>query len=108
MGPPVTSSATSASQNSGLPFSTDEQVVQMYPCSTGNSPSSSYWPTPRSALDVVDPDGAHATTPLVISSAIRSDGTPAAPSSSSVSDRDGSPATTGSPAPAMPASTGPT
>ncbi len=29
MGPPVTCSATASSQNSGLPFSTDEQVVQM-------------------------------------------------------------------------------
>ena len=29
IGPPVTSSATSSSQNSGLPFSTDEQLVQM-------------------------------------------------------------------------------
>ena len=29
MGPPVTSSANAASQNSGLPFSTEEQVVQM-------------------------------------------------------------------------------
>ena len=28
IGPPVTSSATSSSQKSGLPFSTDEQVVQ--------------------------------------------------------------------------------
>ncbi len=29
IGPPVISSATSSSQNSGLPFSTDAQVVQM-------------------------------------------------------------------------------
>ena len=29
IGPPVSSSATSSSQNSGLPFSTDAQVVQM-------------------------------------------------------------------------------
>ena len=29
IGPPVISSATSSSQNSGLPFSTDAQLVQM-------------------------------------------------------------------------------
>jgi hypothetical protein len=29
IGPPVTSSATNSSQNNGLLFSTDEQVVQM-------------------------------------------------------------------------------
>ena len=29
IGPPVSSSATASSQNSGLPFSTDAQVVQM-------------------------------------------------------------------------------
>src|ERR1035437_3055735 len=46
MGPPVTSFATWSSQNKGLPFSTDEQVVHTYPCSTGNSPPSTYCPPP--------------------------------------------------------------